>query len=584
MKKVLVFILSIFFVTFSFAPSLYEIYHVKDLPGERVFVLEHNYMFDYNFYLSRIRQGQEGRWLVSEKYYNRPHKGSLMQVFYLYLGKIGGLFGLSPPLTYHLSRLLLGLMLLLMIGGYTSSFFSGPPFGEVNWWGMVAFLLIVTSGSWPIPVKLASGGWRFATYMGWWSAVDSLQRITFIPHVVFGQIYLLLFIWVFGTKSLKELRLLKLIGWGIGGFLVGIVFPPTLIVVYTVFGILSVLELVFSKSLKELKALKIEGWIKEKILPRIVFILLSFPALFYLQLIFKVMPWRALALFDIEHRMPLPYREYAYALGPVLPLGMVGLIVAFAKKEKKLLSVVSWILGLFLLFAAFEHVPQQSPLRFTEGLIHIPLGILATYLFWSVWQAFHKYSRSWRNVEKEEKGSKIGLVRLIGKVGKIGVGGVVFFVIVMGLLVMGSMVGWLTDQAYGKRVGTWLVPIGAQLVYPLEDFMNGVYFLRDNTSSETVVLGYVTSSNFIPAYAGNYTYIGHANTPDEWTKNKIVEEFFVGKMDKEKAEEFLKKERISYIYFGPQERELGNVGDLGEIYPFVKVIYENKRVKVYRVE
>jgi hypothetical protein len=55
--KIAILLLSVFFVLFSFTPSLYELFHAKDLPKERFFVLEHNYMFDYNFYLSRIREG-----------------------------------------------------------------------------------------------------------------------------------------------------------------------------------------------------------------------------------------------------------------------------------------------------------------------------------------------------------------------------------------------------------------------------------------------------------------------------------------------------------------------------------------------
>lgn len=85
-RKILI-LLSVLFVLFSFTPTLLEIYNAKLLPPNREFTLEHNYMFDYNFYLSRIREGQEGRWTVVEKYYNMPHSGSLFQIFYLFFRK-----------------------------------------------------------------------------------------------------------------------------------------------------------------------------------------------------------------------------------------------------------------------------------------------------------------------------------------------------------------------------------------------------------------------------------------------------------------------------------------------------------------
>ncbi len=556
--RILIIILSLFFVLFSFSPSLYEIYNAKNLPSERTFVLEHNYLFDYNFYLSRIHEGQEGKWTVVEKYYNQPHQGSLFQVFYLLLGKLGGLGGLTPQVVYHLARLVMGLMLLILIGRYIGRFFRGK-------WQIVTFLFIVTAGSWPILVK-AGDFYRFATYMGWWSVIDSLQRITIMPHILFGQIFLLLFIWRFSDKlprpalsacpesNRREVEgLLRWIAWGILGFIVGIVFPPTLVVVYTVFLVLSVLEVLSNKLPKSLRSLK--EWLKEKGLPRIVFILLSFPSLIYLQLMFKVLPWSALVLFDVQHRIPLPYKEYFLALGPMLPLGILGGLIALYKREKIFLPVISWIIGVFLLFAIFEKVPTQSPLRFTEAAIQIPLGILAVYLLSHL--------------------SNLGYLRK-------AVWGLIFTIVVVGFSVMVSMVGWLTDQAYSKGKGTWLVPIGAQLVYPLKDFMGGIYYLRDNTKVEEVVLSYITAGNYIPAYAGNFVYIGHANTPDEDGKEKIAARFFSGKMGQEEAKEFLKKERISYVFVGPQEKGIGGVKDLVPVYPFIIPVYNNSQVTLYK--
>lgn len=560
--KIAIFLLSVFFVLFSFTPSFYELFHVKDLPKERFFVLEHNYMFDYNFYLSRIREGGEGRWLISEKYYNLPHAGSFFQIVYLYLGKIGSLLNLSSPAVYHLSRLLFGFTLLTLIGVYLLRFFP-------NWWAVVGYLLIVTSGSYPILVKMGTG-WRFATHMGWWSAIDSLQRITFIPHVLIGQIFLILFIWQFGDNKLLKYFPRMILIWGIIGFIAGIIFPPTLIVIYTVFGVLSIIEFLQSKSSPPAIAFGNSRWRAGRLLkrwiPRIVFILLSFPSLAYLQLMFKVAPWSALALFDVQHRIILSYREYALALGPVLPLGVAGLFLALFNKEKKFMATAAWITSVALLFLIFEKVPQQSPSRFTEAMLYVPLGIFATYLFKTIWD--------WcQNL-------KFPLAKLV----KIGSGVVITVIVLIGMGVMSSMVLWLNDQSYGKRVGAWQVPIGAQIAYPLADFMDGVFYLRDHTPKNTVVLGYVTSGNFIPAYAGNYVYIGHANTPDEDGKEKTAALFFSGKMSQNEGREFLKKERVSYIYFGPQEKELGKVEDLAGIYPFLTSIYFNPKVVIYKTE
>lgn len=554
--KYLLLLISIFFVLFSFSPSLYEIYQAKNLTRDRVFILEHNYMFDYNFYLSRIREGQEGRWLVTEKYYSQPHQGSLFQIIYLLFGRVGGLINLSPPVVYHSVRLLMGFMLLILTGNIIRTIFKGR-------WQVIAFLLVVTSGSYPILMK-AGNFWRFGTYMGWWSAIDSLQRISFLPHVLIGQIFILLFTVRFGSKWPKQNYILKVLAWGTMGLAVGIVFPPALVVVYTVIGVQTFLEFIGSKSLREPKLLINSLWFTQQVVPRIIFITLSFPSFIYLKVMFAFLPWSALTLFDVMHRTPLPYKEYFLGLGPVLPLGVIGLCIAIYKREQKLLPFVSWVIAVGMLFMIFENVPQQTPLRFTEAAIHIPLGILTAYLFWVIYR-FNRCRRSLAFVKRW------------------GVGIVVTVIIIMGIGVMGSMFFWLKDQADAKRVSGWTAPLGAQLAYPLKDFMGGIYYLRDHSNKEEVVLTYITAGNYIPAYAGNHVYIGHANTPDEDGKEKIAAKFFKGEMTKEEANNLLVKEHISYIYFGPQERELGNIKDLNSVYPFVSAVYSNNQVRIYRI-
>ena len=549
------------FVIFSFSPSIYEISQKHLIPVSRTFTLEHNYLFDYNFYLSRIREGQEGNWLVTEKYYNQRHNPSLFQIFYLYLGKLGGLLGAQPPEIYHTVRLILGFCLLYLAGRYILTLLSPI-------WSFTGYLFLVTLGSWPILVK-AGENWRFATYMGWWSVADSLQRITTIPHVLFGQIMLLIFIWKFSHKLPSLPKLLLLIGLG---NIAGVVFPPTLIIVYIYFAILSILEginlfnlgnkggpLIINKTRSKL-------WLKELILPRIIFGFLTFPSLIYMQLSFRELPWSALPLFDIQHRIPLPFIEYILALGPVFWLGLSGLTVALLRKQKKFYPVIAWVIALFTLFKIFEYVPQQSPLRFTEGLINVPLGILDAYLFESIFEVTGKLKKTPKMFFRSTSV------------------GVIIITVLLGIGVMISMVGWLTDQVRWRREGTWKVAIGAQLAYPLNDFMNGLEFLKHNTKINDVVLGYITSGNFIPAYAGNYVYLGHANTPDEDAKEKIAAGFFSGKMKGDEAQDFLKKEHISYIFFGPQERELGGNAGLKVIYPFISKAYENKEVIIYKYD
>jgi hypothetical protein len=539
---------------------------MKNIPSARVFTLDHNYMLDYNFYLSRIREGQEGNWLVYEKYYNQPHSPSLFQILYLYLGKIGTIFRLGPPEVYHVSRLIFGFTLLFLTGAYVRQLIDKK-------WQIWAFLFTITAGSYPILLKIGNF-WRFGTYMGWWSAIDSLQRITFIPHVVFGQIFILVFIlvysdWEFFNKSQKQLNLIMQIGWGFVGLAVGIIFPPTLIIVYVYLGIKSVFELfeLWNGKIQELvSTFKNKKWVKDVIIPRVIFIFLSGLSFVYVKIVFSISPWSELPLFDIRHRFLLPYPEYARALGIILPLGILGFFCVLIRREKKLIGPIVWILSIGLLFTIFEKVPEQSPLRFTEGLIHIPLGILAGYFFYTLWLTTGNLNKILKLI-----------ARFFIKISVVGI-------IIVGLGVMLSMYLWLTDNLKSKQYGGWLVPIGAQIAYPLKDFMDAVKFIGNNTPRDKVVMTFVTAGNFIPAYAGNYVYIGHINTPDEDKKEGISTKFYSGKMTKNEVEDFLKNERISYIFVGPQEKEYGGGTDILKAYPDIRLstFYSNPSVVIYK--
>lgn len=553
MKHTLICLIAGLFVAASFLPSVYEWSISDSLPPERQFFLEHNYLYDYNFYLSRIREGQEGRWLVTEKYYNQPHQASLFQIMYLYMGKIGSWVGMSVPVVYHTARIVWGWLLLVLVGLFVTTVIPGQ-------WGLIGYGIALTAGSWPI----IGSGWRLGTYMGWWSVIDSLQRITTLPHVVAGQFFLVLFLWRFNDYTSPHpspFRRGRIFLWGIIGLISGIIFPPTLIVVYAVFLVQSGLELILTDAGRTTKTAR--TWLKTTILSRGVFLLLSAPALLYAQWMFWAMPWQSLALFDIQHRINLPYDQYAGALGPVLPLGIAGLLVAVARKEKKQLLFVSWILAIGMLFLIFEQVPTQSPLRFTEAMLQVPLSILTTYLLAGIWRWSTNHS-----VRMVLRGAV--LVSLVGLLG-------------MGIAVMWSMELWKMDEAVAKGKGTWPVPLGNQLAYPLKDFMAGVYYLRDHAPKDAVVLSYITAGNYIPAYAGQYVYIGHANTPDEDKKEPIAASFFSGKMTQEEAQSFVRREHISFVFFGPQERALAAGKSVAEEYPFLERVFTNSQVTLYRV-
>ena len=138
-KNPILIILMLFFLLFSFYPTFYEISLAPKLKiKNRDFILEHNYYWpDFNLYLSKIRQGYEGRFLAVEKYTSEPHRGSLIQIFYLYLGKFGHLLNIEPNYVYQLGRIILSPLLLIVTLLLVLYYFRHPL------WQILSFIIVM---------------------------------------------------------------------------------------------------------------------------------------------------------------------------------------------------------------------------------------------------------------------------------------------------------------------------------------------------------------------------------------------------------------------------------------------------------
>src|SRR3989338_4822645 len=134
-KNYILAVLILLFLSFSFYPTYFELSKSDQLADKnREFILEHNYYWpDFNLYLSKIRQGYEGKFTAVEKYTSEKHQGSLIQEFYVVLGQLGRLLKLDPNLAYQLGRLILSPLLLLLIILIVKQYFKS------GIWQIIAF-------------------------------------------------------------------------------------------------------------------------------------------------------------------------------------------------------------------------------------------------------------------------------------------------------------------------------------------------------------------------------------------------------------------------------------------------------------
>ncbi len=552
-RTILPTLLIVFFVVFSLWPTVYEWQNQHELKPERYFELVHNFYTDYNFYLSRIRQGREGGRLVKEKYTSEPHSGSLVQIFYLAIGWVADWTRTPWPRSgdaYQMARIVLAITQVSLVYWFVRQTI------KQFWWQIIAFLLALTASTWPILV-FHNGGWRFGGYMPWWSVMDSLQRITFVPHMLAGQALIIFLLAALSSGSVLQ-RPGNWIFLGFLGLVLGFVFPPGLMFLYAGLVFVVGFEYIFYAPYRDRKSL--QRWLVYGVGSRVLFSLISLPSLVYLQLVLSVYPWKRLIDYALLGLTPFNLVEYVKAMGPVLPLGIFGFVVAVRKKEKDLLAPVSWVAAWLALILIFKYIPQESPLRFTEMAPHIPLALLSAYGFGKLYRWAKK--PVWQSVWIATP----------------------LVVIVVGLWVMYSSWLWQKDFVDHKiRSDFPLVPTGSYVMYPLKDFVSAMIFIQDHTSRDTVILSGKTAGNYMPVYSGNTVYIGHAGTVRAEEKEKIVKEFFSGRMAPKLAKDWLDREDLRYVFFGPEEWEMEGIRDLRQVYPFLSELYKGAYVAVYEV-
>ncbi|MDO8609260.1 MAG: hypothetical protein Q7R95_01810, partial [bacterium] len=270
-------------------------------------------------------------------------------------------------------------------------------------------------------------------------------------------------------------------------------------------------------------------------------------------------PWKSLVDFDQKYHLPFTIKEYILAIGPIFFTGIAALIITVWKRKIELLPIVTWLLGAASGMIVFTIFPFSSAVRFIQTANHVPLAVLSVYLFAWIWQTFSRFH--------------IKIIIFIIVIIIIGNG------LVQSYFSIQSQIDFIHQRAVAELP---LVPYPSQVMYPLTDFYNALRWLEIQTPRNSVVLSKITAGNYIPAYSGNFVYMGHdAETPFYETKRTNASVFFSGEMNDNAAIRFLKQEHINFIFYGPQEKEESQKNILP--YSFLKPVFITPYVTIYQL-
>ncbi len=499
---------------------------------------------DTQSYFAKMNQGYEGRWLYQIPFTPEPHQGAFVGGFYLALGHLAAILSITVPAVWHGARFISGIILFLTTFIFTATFL---PDHRARW---IAYLLAITG----------SGlGWLlFATGRTMWLGAFPVDfkmpeahlffsALTF-PHVALGTATLMTTFWlILHPLTGRPKHWLFSFLSGLANLLLAILYP---FLIYLVVAVVGLYWLFLCFQNREIL------WRQAG--PIAVSFIVPAPLLLYYAVVLQENAvFSAWATQSVTESPPWPH--YLLAYGPLLILAVLPLLRRQRRLEMQPLLIFLWFWVGVAAVMLYSPVNQQR--RYVQGL-HVPLSILATAGLVTVVLPWLRSTRSFQKLSTRPRYSPEKLERFI----------LFIFLLVMSL----SNIYLLVD-----------VSVTAAVRQPFPFFRSemesqALDWLETNGGETKIVLTSAETGNYLAAQVGNPVVLGHwAETVDFGTRRLETEKFFAADTNDEWRQEFLSGYGVSYVWYGPQERRLGDFEPEKAV--FLYPVYQGEQIIVFSV-
>jgi hypothetical protein len=479
---------------------------------------------DIYTYLAEMRQGADGAWLLHLPFTSEDHPRALVHPFYLLLGKAGRLLGLDTLLTYHAARLLAGLILLLSAYNFFAYF---TPYRAVR--RLALLLTAFTAGLGWLVLIVAGQQWLGDFPVDFLiPEAFTLATLYRVPHIALTVTLMLL-----AALCYLEACVTARWGWAVAAGLAGVgiilLVPYAITIVWGAMGFYLITLGVRRRTLPliELRA-------------ALTAALVAAPALAYNLWVFNVIPaFREWARQNVG-LSPHPL-HFMMSLSVPLALALAGLWSAARRGKDNWLLPAGWLLAT----AVALYLPFNLQRRMILGL-HPVLSLWAAAGIAQV--VLPALSRRWRRPAL----------------------GAIFVLLLPSNLFL--LIGPLAQM-----------PAHPEPLYQSREKLEAVAWLATHTPAGSIILSSIEAGNFIPTRSSNWVYLGHGDvTLDSERKLSEVHMFYSGQMPAAEMADFLRRNRIAWVYQGVNERALGTLQP--ERYTFLEPAYSNAAVRIYRVQ
>ena len=452
---------------------------------------------DGNSYLAKMYQGWRGDWLFNLPYTAEPGEGVFLFVFYLGLGHLARLLGLSLPVAFHLARLAGAVCLLIVLYHFYRA--------ELGQAGNFAFILALFG---------AGLGW-LATFLGlftadfWVAEAYPFLSAYANPHFPIALAMMLAML----TDASTEKRLSgwsRLLIFGSGGFLLALILPFGIILVLLILAGLYFWQA--TDQLSQGAGFQAFYPLPEPARRGLALALGGLPVLIYY--LWVVTTHTQLAVWNVQNlTLSPPWWDVLLSFSPALIFALLGAWFAWRERDLKLrVSIVWLVIGLVMLV-----LPVGLQRRFLLGY-YVPLVALAAFAVEKI--SIENPRRKWVLT------TALILISIPTNI----------------LILFTALFGVQTheDQIYLRR-----------------NEQQGLAWIQDYTDPDALILAAPESGLFIPAHTGRRVLYGHPfETVEAERREKEVEAFFKGELT---LEDLDATPPVDFIFRGPRETVLGNV-------------------------
>lgn len=479
---------------------------------------------DGNSYLAKMNQGSLGGWKFRFLYTAEAGEGGYIFLYYLGLGKLAALFGLSNIFTFHAARLLGSLLMLIALW----NFYSKTMISHRS--HRIAFLISL----------IASGlGWLAALFGGFTADFWVAEGYPFLsayanPHFPLGM-GIMLFLLTPTKIAAGRSRLWLSVRTCLGSILLALILPFGIVICGLIFAAQGIWEMLARNDDERAAPGKEKGSAnKLRTSPStqtLIWLLIGgLPVLIYDVWLTYNDPvfssWNSQNLTASP-----PFWDLFISYAPLIVLALPGGYLAIQEKKPSTRVLILWA----IISAVLIYVPWGLQRRFLLGYA-IPLAGLAS----------------------------IAIEALLTQSKMKGIAAVTIFILLVVPTNLIVLMGGL--QAITSK---------DERIFFTQDELQSLDWLASHTSPDSLILAGPEMGLYIPAVSGRRVFYGHPfETANAEHMETVVTQFFEGKSGLEVFSD------ADYIYYSSREQALGRL----VVDPAHHQVYSSNSIKIFQID